>query len=140
MLASLRLSTVRHALVIVLLTLSAFIAVERAHAIINGVQHALAIEHAAPGLELALANHDDGHDHAPTVGDASTGGDDQDRAPGPQHHHHSEGPQIAAVMSAVTVEAAMSRSEARFRLTDSGSPQSRIFGLDRPPKSLSDRA
>jgi len=137
MLASLRLRFVRHALVIMLMILSAFVVVERAQSVVNGVQHALAIEHAAPALELAAADHDHEHDQAGEAGFADTG--DQDQAPGP-HHHHSEGPQIAALISPVVVEGAATRSEAVFGRADTGSPQSRIFGLERPPKTLSERA
>ena len=139
MLASLRLRTVRHALVIMLMILSAFIAMERAQAVIDGVQHALAIDHDAPALQLAAADHDHDHDHRPAgeVGVTETG--DQDQAPG-AHHHHSEGPQFAAQISPVTIEVAGSGSEAPFRRADIGSPQSRIFGLERPPKTLSERA
>lgn len=137
MLASLRLKSVRHALVIMLMILSAFVVVERARAVTNGVQHALAIDHDAPALELAAADHDHDHGQAGEVGvpDAV----DQDQAPG-AHHHHSEGPQVAAQISPVTMEVAVSRSAAVFRPADRGSPQSRIFGLERPPKTLSERA
>lgn len=138
MLASLRLRSVRHALVIMLMILSAFIAVERAQAVINGVQHALAIDHAAPALELASADHDHDLDHDQAGEEGLMGPGDQDHAPGP-HHHHSEGPQIAAMISPATVDVAVSRSEALFLRAETGSPQSRIFGLERPPKSLSDR-
>lgn len=138
MLASLRLKSVRHALIIMLMILSAFVVVERAQAVTNNVQHALAIDHAPPALELAAADH--GHDQA--GGDGSTDArdqdqdQDQDQAPG-AHHHHSEGPQVAAQISPVTMEVAVSRSAALFRPADMGSPQSRIFGLERPPKTLS---
>jgi len=137
MLASLRLKSVRHALVIMLMILSALVVVERARAVTNNVQHALAIDHAPPALELAAADHD--HDHDQAGGDGSTEARDQDQAPG-AHHHHSEGPQVAAQISPVTVEVAVSRSAALFRPADTGSPQSRIFGLERPPKTLSERA
>lgn len=139
MLASLRLRTVRHALVIMLVILSGYIAMERAQAVIDGVQHALAIDHDAPALQLAAADHDHDHDTGQNgdVGVTETG--DQDQAPG-AHHHHSEGPQFAAQISPVTIEIAGSGSEALFLLADTGSPQSRIFGLERPPKALSARA
>lgn len=149
MLASLRLRFVRHALVIMLMILSAIVAVQRAQTVVNGVEHALAIEHVAPTsapvLALAAADHDhdDAAPHDAAAHDAGerdaagTGG--QDHAPGP-HHHHSENSQVAALISPVTVEAAVSRSDAKFALADSGSPQSRIFGLERPPKALGDQA
>lgn len=139
MFAVLRLRSVRHALVIMLMALSALIAVERAQAVINGVQHALAIEHAGPALALAAEDHDHDHDHDQAGGEGPAGAGDPDPAPGP-HHHHSEGPQVAALISPVTVEVAVSRSAALFLRADTGSPQNRIFGLERPPKPLSDRA
>lgn len=143
MLASLRLTAVRRALVIMLMILSGFIAVQRAQSVVNGIEHALAIEHAAPALELASADHDhdldhdDDHDRAD--GDGLAGAAGQDPSPGP-HHHHSEAPQLAALVAPVTVEVSVSRSAALFMLAETGSPQSRIFGLERPPKALSDRA
>ncbi|MBL8556217.1 MAG: hypothetical protein JNL41_18210 [Phenylobacterium sp.] len=137
MLASLRLSSVRNALVIVLVALSAFMAVQRAQAVIDVVQHALAIDHAAPAMELAVVDHD--HDVDPPGADDPQGGAERDHAPG-THHHHSEGPQFAAMTASVTVEIAVSRSQAAFRRADAGSPQSRIFGLERPPKALERQA
>lgn len=141
MLAPLRLRSVRHALVIMLMILSGFIAVERAQSVINAVQHAMAIDHAAPALELAAADHghDLSHGHDPTGGDIVPGAGDQDPAPS-SHHHHSEGPQIAALISPVMAEIAVSPTAVRFTRTDTGSPQARIFGLERPPKPLSARA
>ena len=141
MLASLRLRSVRRALVIMLMILSAAIVMERAQAVTNGVQHALAIDHAAPAMTLAGADHDHhhDHDHDKAGDDSSTGAGDLDPAPGP-HHHHSEGPQVAALFSPVTVEVAVSDAVALFMRVDAGSPQSRIFGLERPPKALSERA
>lgn len=139
MLASLRLRSVRRALVIMLMVLSAAIVMERAQAVTNAVQHALAVDHAAPAMALAGAEHDDHHDHHPSGDDGSTGADDPDQAPGP-HHHHSEGPQVAALFSPVIVEVAVSDAVALFMRADIGSPQSRVFGLERPPKTLSERA
>lgn len=135
MLASLRLSSVRHALVIMLMILSALVAVERAQAVINSVQHALAIEHGAATIDLAAT---DNHHQSATDGGFTDAGD-RDHAPGP-HHHHSEGPQLAAMDSPLTVDIAISRSDALFVLAETGSPQSRIFGLERPPKTLGERA
>lgn len=141
MLASLRLRSVRHALVIVLMILSAFVVMERAQAVTNDIQHALAIDHAPPALALAAAGHDHDHDHDQAGGDGPMDAGDQDEAQAPgAHHHHSEGPQIAAQISPVTIEVAVSRSAALFRHADTGSPQGRIFGLERPPKTLSERA
>lgn len=139
MLASLRLTPVRHALVIFLMALCALIAVERAQAAINGVQHGLAIEHGPSALELASDDHEHDHDHAPPGDDDPAAVAATDQMPGP-HHHHSEGPQIAALMSPTTLDVAVSRSDAVFIWADTGSPQSRIFGLDRPPKALSRHA
>lgn len=140
MLASLRLQAVRNALVIILVILSALVAVERAQAVVNVVQHSLAIDHPAPAIELAVAAHAHEHDHEPDhgAGDDPTV-EDPDHAPA-QHHHHSEGPQIAALTSPVTLDVAASRSADLFMRTDTGSPQSRIFGLERPPKTLLERA
>jgi len=139
MLASLRLRSVRNALVIMLMVLSGVVAVQRAQAVVNGVQHGLAIEHAAPVLELAAADHHHELDLDHGAGNGLSESGDKDHAPGP-HHHHSEGPQVAALTSPPTVEIAVSRSEALFIRADTGSPQSRIFGLERPPKALSHRA
>jgi hypothetical protein len=139
MLASLRLKSVRHALVIMLMILSALVVVERAQAVTNGVQHGLAIDHAAPVLEVVVADQDHDHEHGPATDDGSSTTGDNDQAPGP-HHHHSEGPQVAALVSPLTLNIAVSRSEAMFMRADTGSPQSRIFGLERPPKTLSERA
>ena len=139
MLASLRLKSVRHALVIMLMILSALVVVERAAAVINGVQHGLAVDHVAPVLEMVAADHDHDHEHDPPTDDGSSTVGDKDHAPG-AHHHHSEGPQVAALVSPLTVNIAVSRSEAMFMRADTGSPQSRIFGLERPPKTLSERA
>lgn len=141
MLASLRLRSVRHALVIMLMILSGLVVVERAQAVINGVQHALAIDHVSPLLELAAADHDhdDSHGHGQASATGSADAGDEDQGPGP-HHHHSEGPQVAALTSPLVVEVARARSEALFIPADAGSPQSRIFGLERPPKTLSERA
>lgn len=139
MLASLRLRSVRHALVIMLMILSGLIAVERAQSVINTVQHALAIDHGPPTFELAVSDHDHDRDHDERGGsDGAIGAADRDQGPGP-HHHHSEGPQVAALTSPVTVETLVSLSDAAFAQATSGSPQSRIFGLDRPPKALSIR-
>jgi hypothetical protein len=139
MLASLRLKSVRHALVIMLMILSALVVVERAQAVTNSVQHGLAIDHAAPVLELVVADHDHDDEHGRLTDDGSSATGENDPAPGP-HHHHSEGPQVAALTSPVTLVIAVSRSEALFLREDTGSPQSRIFGLERPPKTLSERA
>ncbi len=137
MLAILRLGCVRSALVIMMMILSALVAVERAQSVINSVQHALAIEHTAP-LAQASADHadhhDDDHDHDRAAQAEALAGDEPDHAPGP-HHHHSDAPQIAALTSPMTLEAVTSRAEAGFRLSDTGAPMSRIFGLDRPPKA-----
>lgn len=139
MLASLRLRSVRRALVIMLMILSAAIVVERAQAVTNGAQHALAIDHAAPAMELAAADHGHDHDHDRSGNGGVTAAGDPDQAPGP-HHHHSEGPQVAALISPVIVEVTASRDAAPFLRTETGTEQSRIFGLERPPKALSDRA
>ena len=139
MLASLRLRSVRHALVIMLVILSALVAVERAQAVINSLQHSLAIDHAAPAVELAVAAHEHDHEHDHGVGGDPAAVEDPDHGPA-QHHHHSEGPQVAALISPATVEVAVSGSAALFVRPDSGSPQSRIFGLERPPKTRLERA
>jgi hypothetical protein len=133
----------RHALVIMLVILSALAAVERGQAMVIAVQHSLMIDHTAPVLELAAANHDHHHDHHLNSDDGQFGGvadeGDSDQAPGP-HHHHSEGPQVGAPISPVTIDVAVSDSAAIFMCANTGSAQSRIFDLERPPKTLSDRA
>lgn len=149
MLATLRFSPVRLVLVIMLMILSTVVVVERAQAVINSVQHALSIDHAAPAFDVAAADHDHDHNHeaddggdgahAPATGDGAAGGGERDHAPGP-HHQHAEGPQVAALTSPVTVQATHSRSEAPVRLANSGSPRFRVIGFDRPPKALDPRA
>lgn len=139
MFASLRLKSVRPALVVMLMVLMGVVAVQRVQSVINGVQHGLAIDHAAPILELAASDHGHAHDLNHDGDDGRSDVGDKDHAPGP-HHHHSEVPQVAALTSPPTVEIAVSRSEALFMRADTGSPQSRIFGLERPPKALSHRA
>lgn len=139
----LSLRSMRHALVIVLVILSALVVVERGQAMVSAAHHALMIDHTAPVLELAAANHDHHYDHHPDHDhgplDALADSGDNDPKPGP-HHHHSEGPQVAALTSPVTIDVAVSDSAAIFMRTDTGSPQSRVIGLERPPKALSDRA
>lgn len=149
MLATLRLSPVRLVLVIMLMILSTVVVVERAQAVINGVQHALSIEHAAPVFDVAAIDHAHDHDHEgdaavdgdhdPVAGDGAAGGADRDHAPGP-HHQHAEGPQVAALTSPVTIQVTHSRSEAPVRLANSGSPRFRVIGFERPPKALDPRA
>lgn len=139
MLASLRLRSVRHALVIMLMILSGAIAVERAQAVVNRVQHALAIDHAAPTLHMVSEDHDHDQHHDQAGDDGPAGAGDPDPAPGP-HHHHSDGPQIAALTSPAILNVALSRFETPFPAADPGSPQSCIFGLERPPKALGHQA
>jgi hypothetical protein len=133
----------RHALVIALVILSALVVVERGQAMVSAAHHALMIDRAAPVLELAAANHDHHYDHHPDHHDwpldALADSGDNDPAPGP-HHHHSEGPQVAALTSPAMIVVAVSDSAALFISADTGSPQSRIFGLERPPKALIERA
>lgn len=140
MLASLRLRSVRNALVIMLMILSALVAGQRVQAVIDGIQHGLAIDHAATALELASGDFEHGYEHAHERADDHGGGAaDDDGGPAP-HHHHSEGPQIAALTSAPVVEIAVSRADAGFTLADTGAPLSRIFDLERPPKALDAQA
>lgn len=139
MLALTRLRTVRHALVIMLMILSAFIAVERAQSVVNGVQHALAIAHDAPNLAFAAIDDDHDHDHGQASATVATEAGDQDQTPG-AHHHHLEGPQVAALTSPLVIKAAASAAADLFMRQDTGSPQSRVIGLERPPKALVDQA
>lgn len=137
MLSALRITAVRGLLVIFLMALSTIVAVERAQAVINDLQHELAIEHSDPALELAAA--DDHHDHAAVHDhdheDRVPDGDRDDGAPGPHHHHHAEGPQVAALSTPALGSVCLTRSEAVFARVDTGSPRSLVFGLERPPKS-----
>ena len=139
MLSALRVTAARGLLVILLMALSTIVAVERAQAVINDIQHELAIEHSDPALELAAADdhHDQAaahdHDHEDGVPD----GDRDDGAPGP-HHHHAEGPQVAALSTPALGSVSLTRSEAVFARVDTGSPRSLVFGLERPPKSQSE--
>ena len=138
MLSALRATAVRRLLVIFLMAMSTVVAVERAQAVINGVQHELAIEHSDPALELAAAG--DGHDDpagAHHHDDGSPEGDDGDGGPAP-HHHHAEGPQVADLSTPALGSVALTRSEAVFAQRDGGSSRSLVFGLERPPKPQSD--
>lgn len=137
MLSSLRLSAARRLLVIFLMALSTVVAVQRAQAVTNGVEHELAIEHSHPALELAAAevHDDDGASRHHEDGDPS--GDRSDGAPGP-HHHHADGPQVATLSAPALAYLALTRSEAVFAHVAGGSPRSLVLGLERPPKSQGD--
>jgi len=139
MLASLRLKSVRQTLVIILMILSAFVVVERVQTVLNGIQHGLGIEHSAPMIDVADVGHDHDHD-LDRFGDDGTGSPgDNDHMPG-AHHHHSEGPQVAALPASVSADTVGAPLDIRILRADLGSPQRRIFGLERPPKALVDRA
>lgn len=139
MLAALRLTSVRHALVIVLMILSALAAVERVHAVLNELEHGLGVAHASPMAQLAADAADHDFYHAPAAADPSPDLGEAEHAPGP-HHHHSEGPQVAPVLASFTVDVIGAPSDAVFARSDTRSPQSLIFGLERPPKALEAQA
>ena len=93
-----RLLFVRNALVIMLMTLSAVIAVQRSQSMINDIQHGLSIDHPAPVSEFASAPDDHGLDHD-RADQHREDGRPGDHDPG-SHHHHAEGPTVAHVATA----------------------------------------
>lgn len=141
MLPALRVTAIRRMLVIFLMAISTVVAVERAQAVINGIQHELGIAHSDPVLELVAAGDGhDGHDGLRPVqhdDDGAPDSDDGERGPAP-HHHHAEGPQVADLSTPTLVSVALTRSEAVFAQRDGGSSRSLVFGLERPPKTQSD--
>jgi hypothetical protein len=137
MLSTLRIHAVRRVLAIILIAMCSFVAVERAQAAINEIQHDLSIAHEDRPAELAMAMMMDGglydHDH-----DAGAGPDDGlagDEGAPESHHHHAEGPQAAHMASPGVTRLVLGGSAADFPPADSGSPRSATFGLERPPKA-----
>jgi len=117
-------------LVIILMALSAVVAVQRSQSMINDIQHGLSIDHPAPVSEFASASDDHGLNHdraAPDSEDGRSG----DHDPG-SHHHHAEGPQVAHIATATLA--------AVFAQANDGAPPSLTFGLKRPPKARSNKA
>ena len=138
MLSSTRLVSVRNALVIMLMTLSAVIAVQRSQSMINDIQHGLSIDHPAPVSEFASAPDDHGLD--PDRADQHReDGRPGDHDPG-SHHHHAEGPQVAHVATATLEAIIQMRSAAVFAQADDGAPRFLTFGLKRPPIARSNAA
>lgn len=138
MLSSTRLVSVRNALVIILMALSAVVAVQRSQSMINEIQHGLSIDHPAPASEFASAADDHGlnHDRADQNSDEGRSGDHD---PG-SHHHHAEGPQVAHVATATLEPVVQMRSAAVFAQANDGAPRFLTFGLKRPPKARSNPA
>lgn len=138
MLSSMRLVFVRNALVVILMTLSAVVAVQRSQSMINDIQHGLSIDHPAPASEFASATDDHGlnHDRADQDNEDSRAGDHD---PG-SHHHHAEGPQVAHVATATLEPVVQMRSAAVFAQANDGAPRFLTFGLKRPPKARSHAA
>lgn len=136
-LLSTRLVSVRNALVIILMVLSAVVAVQRSQSMINDIQHGLSIDHPAPVSEFASAadDHDSNHDRADQDEDGRSG----DHDPG-SHHHHAEGPQVAHVLTATLEPFVQLRSADVFAQANDGAPRSLTFGLKRPPKARSNAA
>lgn len=136
MLSPLRLTAVRRVLVIFLMAISTVVAVQRAQAVINSVQHELAIEHSHPVQELAGGDVHDDHGASLHHDDQGQGSDRSDGAPGP-HHHHAEAPQVADLSTPAFDRVALSRSDADFPHAETRFPRSLVFGLERPPKASS---
>jgi len=137
-LSSTRLVSVRNVLVIILMALSAVVAVQRSQSMINDIQHGLSIDHPAPVSEFASASDDHGLNHdraAPDSEDGRSG----DHDPG-SHHHHAEGPQVAHIATATLDAVVQMRSAAVFAQANDGAPPSLTFGLKRPPKARSNKA
>lgn len=142
MLSFIRTFAVSRALAFVLIAMCSFVAVERAQASINDIQHELSIVHDDRPAELASAmldgrGDDPGHDHDRAR--ASEAGSDDgvvgDKGAPASHHHHAEGPQAAYAVAPSFERLTLSRSDADFSFADIGSPRSAAFGLERPPKA-----
>nr|WP_295105930.1 hypothetical protein [uncultured Caulobacter sp.] len=140
MLSSLRLVSVRNALVILLMALSAVVAVQRSQSTINDIQHASSIDHPAPVSELkftsALDDHGLSADRADQDSEEDRSGDHDPAS----HHHHAEGPQVAHVATATLEPVVQMRSAAMFAEANDGAPRFLTFGLKRPPKARSNPA
>lgn len=118
--------------------LVAVLVVQAPIATVDQAQHDQGIAHRADAMAGQVLAHADadmhGHEHIPV---ASDDGDEGDVGP-VSHHHLSDAPQL---WLADQVDAELPRRVKTNLLpsTDCTSPTSRIFGLERPPRTAQDR-
>lgn len=134
---ALRTTTLRTFLAMLCVALTAVLVAQSAIAIVNQVQHSQMADHPAVAfggvVHFENDDHDDhhqlGHD-APQISAA-----DDLSTDGASHHHHGDGPQIAAMPREDATSIILAQALSLRGPSDAPPSSGMILGLDRPPRA-----